>query len=42
MIMSLQGKNAAEREFSGQSLGKMFQDVGIVGQARKLAINKAS
>ena len=30
------------RGFPAPSLGKMFQDVGIVGQARKLAIKKAS
>ena len=30
------------RGFPAPSLGKMFQYVGIVGQARKLAIKKAS
>ena len=30
------------RGFPAPSLGKMFQDVGIVGQARKLAIKKVS
>jgi len=29
------------RGFPAPSLGNMFQDVGIVGQARKLAIKKA-
>ncbi|XP_052271521.1 uncharacterized protein LOC127872232 [Dreissena polymorpha] len=30
------------RGFPAPSLGKMFQDMGIVGQARKLAIKKVS